>query len=732
MADNASRPRPEGSPASDSSTCTLKGDEATEGIQVLVKEPSVGDITKDASVRRGAFLEGIEVIDGRKKKPVEMESKISEGRKTKTTDKETGGLGRKGSLQAKLRTLDRGFSATELGPPSAAERNTLLGTARASTLTRSSSNQGASNDITSLNPKTLESLEKYKKLKVRTKTPEPVSSEVPEAKLQLSPERSHRRKSVGMHPIERRIDVKRFGDKHPTVEEELHISSEVRPEEIQEPKVMLRASPSPTKMSSSPASTRGVLSPSPTKMTASSRQTFSPSPTRLRREEESVWRHPRADEEAKPQRSQIGSKDEDLSPELTRKRASPSLYMSDRRSSGSSTSSVTSIEVARILERKDKGSPTDETAKPLGTEPSDGRRSRESRLRETGENGRSVSPRISPDLKREELKAEVRGYGARSTSPRLRSATELPLRQKSPIPDRLKVTKMNRRKTPVISTDALDAILSGDIPFEELEQAEDDEAVLGEKFLSQRKAALEACPEEDESQKSPERTRRNMPLPDVATHVIRSSSPGSRQTVVMVGADIDRSRSPEKRVEVRVPSDNHNRSFTESLPAYTTTERRANRKLETGRVSGTSGLSPEKTLSPPTSPGFDPLNCSMGSKTMPSRLRVQSMSLSRSTPDLTEIGGNVVDKDRKGKRVERSNSRRLKNRFTRLGGGDSYITDTSIHHSSHTSAGYRSGRSTLPTKLLSGSSISQALSRKHRDRDSSRSNRLRGSDGDWK
>ncbi len=741
VAENASRPRPEGSPASDSSTSTLKGDEVTETIPILVKEPSTPDIGKETSkhgsVRHKTGIDGIEAIDGRKTKAAETEGK--------------GGLGRKGSLQAKFRTLDRGFSTNEFGSLPVVDKDDR----RSSTLTRCTSNQSTSRDLTSLNPKTIESLEKYRKLKevrVRMKTPEPVSPDVPEAKLLSSPERHLRRKSVGMHPIERRVDVKGFIGVQPTVLEEHPVSMEKTQQDKPELKVTPRGSPSPTKMTTSPSATRRLLTPSPTKMASSPglASSPSPSPTKLPREEDGVWRQPKAEDRLSPdyRRSQFSPKREvDLSPELPRKRASPPLFTSERRrSSGSSTTSKTSptsLEPPRSTEgreKRDKDRLIEGGAKTLVNDvslPFNGRRSREGRLKEKEEENDRLRTSTTTRRKTTESKPEtLKPARADKTTPTLKlpsTSSDIPIRQKSPIPDRMKVVKANRRMTPVISIDALDAILRGEIPEDELVTVEGEEgdSTLSGTFLSQRKTALEACPEEDESQKSPERARRHSPHPDpTRAQVTSSSSPSGHQTMILVETSPDRPRSPEKRANAKSPTSR--RDFTESLSVHNVSERRQDKEAS-GRFHSVSGLSPDKALSPKSPATPDPFSCSFDAKTMPSRLRAQSMMHSRSTPDLTEIGGrNDGNTTKKGKRVERSSSRRLKNRFTRLGGGDSYITDTSVHHSSHNSS-YRSGRGTLPTKMLSGSSISQAFSpfsRKHRERDSNKSSRVLGSNTD--
>lgn len=71
---------------------------------------------------------------------------------------------------------------------------------------RATSTKLASPDITSLNPATIQSLEKLERIKQRDhhrrpRTPEPTSPKVTQTKLMMSPDRLSRRKSLGNHPI---------------------------------------------------------------------------------------------------------------------------------------------------------------------------------------------------------------------------------------------------------------------------------------------------------------------------------------------------------------------------------------------------------------------------------------------------------------------------------------------------------------------------------------------------
>lgn len=87
-------------------------------------------------------------------------------------------------------------------------RSTADTTARSSVADRkrATSTKVASPNITSLNPATIQSLEKLERIKQRDlhrrpRTPEPESPKVTQTKLMMSPERLSRRKSLGNHPI---------------------------------------------------------------------------------------------------------------------------------------------------------------------------------------------------------------------------------------------------------------------------------------------------------------------------------------------------------------------------------------------------------------------------------------------------------------------------------------------------------------------------------------------------
>lgn len=97
---------------------------------------------------------------------------------------------------------------TSLRSATLGRRTTIDATATRSVADRkrATSSKLASPDVTSLNPATIQSLEKLERIKQqrdyrRPRTPEPHSPKVTQTKLMVSPERLSRRKSLGNHPI---------------------------------------------------------------------------------------------------------------------------------------------------------------------------------------------------------------------------------------------------------------------------------------------------------------------------------------------------------------------------------------------------------------------------------------------------------------------------------------------------------------------------------------------------
>jgi hypothetical protein len=278
-------------------------------------------------------------------------------------------------------------------------------------------------------------------------------------------------------------------------------------------------------------------------------------------------------------------------------------------------------------------------------------------------------------------------------SPKLIRQRDIRIRQKSPVSDIMKQTKMNRRKTPVISEDALAAILSGDIPDEE-EIPGDGTCPLSPSQTGDPRMTLETCPEEEEPPKryfsSPPRSKNNATPAD--------SSNSSERTP---------QQTPEKRVTIS------------SEPCIRRVGKRHTLIDMRERTKSLTSFSPERSLSP-TSPETIPEEEEFPNNTgnnflapLPmSRLRASSLVMSRSTPDLSEILG-PNKKNRKARRIERSNSkRRVK--------GDGYVTSTtpnSTYNPLQSSSGHTATRSS--SRILSGSRISRfasAFSRKDKDR----------------
>ena len=278
------------------------------------------------------------------------------------------------------------------------------------------------------------------------------------------------------------------------------------------------------------------------------------------------------------------------------------------------------------------------------------------------------------------------------SSPKTSRQRDIRVRQKSPVSDMMKHIKANRRKTPVISEDALAAILSGDIPDEALD---DGTCPLSPSQTGDPRMTLETCPEEDEEPKkyfsSPTRSRKNVPN--------SSNSPEQAPSP---------QRNPEKKVTIN------------SEPCIRRVSKRHMLSCDMReRTKSLTSFSPERSLSPTspresdTIPEEDELSTSSNLLALPiGRLRTSSLVMSRSTPDLSEILG-PNKKNRKARRIERSNSkRRVK--------GDSYVTSTTpnaTYNPLQSSGSFSASRSS--SRILSGSRISKFTSvftRKDKDR----------------
>ena len=273
----------------------------------------------------------------------------------------------------------------------------------------------------------------------------------------------------------------------------------------------------------------------------------------------------------------------------------------------------------------------------------------------------------------------------KSPSPELRRHRERSHRERSPAADSQKQKKDDWRKTPVITTDAIDLILKGDIDEDSdcLHYANDPKT----KRLSQ----LETFPEEDETPESS--LRGKSPTPIIKEDKVGDSNSNGRRYLAERRDGVlpssfknpNRSISPEKRVTLLAAKER-----TQSVDIVTP-ERGEYLSPSTSPDTFTKSFDAKRTDSPPKPEGV-------------SRLTVSSSysSLSRSTPDLSEIAGSPK-KHKQARKAERSHSRRM-------GGArmDSYITSTdstSSYYQSPSSPHIRSGRhsGTLPSRLVGGS-----------------------------
>ena len=595
--------RQEGSPTStDSSTSTIKGDESVENIPALVKQALKGE-TEHKQLER--LVKEKEGTDGRLdpetrarsravSKPSLLERRESE-KKLLNLPKESAALDRKSCTLPRLH----------------ANRTTKVA------------------DVTALDPKTVESLEKFQRYKHRGRphTPEPVSPDVTDTKILLSPagERRLRRKSEGMPPIAPTIDTKSFKCSEPTVMEETVGTRAVTPtgrkyktkkEREREAELLAKS------MEACATPRQELVSEERTTKAAEKPPSPAPSPTSLRRREREG-------------------------------QASLSKEQSIR---SDVTVTVTSDEVKE----------------------------------------RTRSPPVERQSPKPEREKRESGSSSRESSPFSRSL-EVRKRQKSPISDRMKCVKSNRRKTPIISTDALDAILRGEIP--DVEGEEDEEM------------------EFESSESSPGNTRRTLDTITEQTSPPRVASPINSAFVPVRGSS-ERPKSPEKKVPITSAlKDKSNGANGSRSGSPDKRDRRVTLSAEvTIRHKSTSDYSPERSpvreLSP--SPENKPLLRSGNRTDRLSRLqRTRSMVMSRSTPDLTVL---LEGHTKEPKKVERSNSRRR----PRL---DSYISYTSPNHSSekfnNLTRSYTVSHN-RGARFLSGSGINKAFSSFTRSKDRKR------------
>ena len=627
----SSRGRQEGSPTStDSSTSTIKGDESVENIPALVKQASKGETEQKQPERVVKDREG---TDGK----LDLETRT------------------RSRVISKPSILERRESDKALLNP--ASKDVVVLDRKSCTLPRLHTNRTSKvADVAALDPKTVESLERYQRIKHRgrPRTPEPVSPDVTDTKILLSPdgERRIRRKSEGMPPIAPSSDTKSFKCSEPTVMEEPTSARAVTPtgrkyktrkEREREAELMMK------QMETCATPKQEPVSEERTSKAAEK----PPSPASLRRREREGQTSP--------------SKEEPVSVDVSSKAAEKPL-------------SPASL---RRREREGQTSPSKEQLVNVDvtvTVTSD----------EVTERTRSPPvERRSPKPERES------GSSSRESSPFSKSL-EVRKRQKSPISDRIKHIKSNRRKTPVISTDALDAILRGEIPPDE-EGAEDEDV------------------ECKSSESSPTITRRTLDTITEQTSPPRVASPINSGSVAVKGSSI-RPQSPEKISVSSPPSALKDKSNGANGNRSGSPDKRERRVTLSGAVTirhkSTSDYSPERTpvreLSP--SPEHQPLLRSADRRDRLSRLqRTRSLVMSRSTPDLTVL---LEGHTKEPKKVERSNSRRR----PRL---DSYISYTSPNQSSER---YNLTRSytmshNRGSRFLSGGGLNRAFSSFTRTKD---------------
>ena len=487
-------------------------------------------------------------------------------------------------------------------------------------------------DYISLDPKTVESLERYQRLKHhRPVTPEPTSPHISETKLQVSPERRLRRKSEGMKPIEKKVTPDSLVRPPPLVREE--------EEEEEEEEEKAGEGSGREELGQG----RDETTPIP-ELRMRIQQVLSPEPDQLN---SFVLKSPpgRSAEDKSTTSAVLGGSDKGT--------ALPLVSLS----SPSPVAKTPPVVLCTV-------SPEDKPTPGLSSSAM-----------------QSTSP---PPPGGERDAVESKPHRVLSSTVAF-CGGQAQLRQRSPVPDWIKVVKGNRRKTPVISTDAVDAILRGEI-------VDDDEEVCfvgeeGEEEGQQRSRegsplvthhTLETCVEEDEG----------LPVhtPSHAPSAARADSPEKKGLLPPTLRGGARSGSPEKR------------------------ERRVQLAVDT-RTKSTSDASPERSNTRYDHESHNSLSASHSGGVLSnqmSRFRSSSMSFSQSTPDLSQImaGSSTLP----GRRVERSNSRRRMGRTRQ----DSYLSTstTSPTHSSSSPTTRARAHSTLPSRFSFGISFT-----KSRDKD---------------
>jgi hypothetical protein len=278
-----------------------------------------------------------------------------------------------------------------------------------------------------------------------------------------------------------------------------------------------------------------------------------------------------------------------------------------------------------------------------------------------------------------------------------RSNPGVRIRQKSPVSNHMHKARKSWRQTPVIAPDVVEMILTGEI-FE----SEDGEESCENPLLDMGKK-LETCVEVDETVSSrkfsPVTSRKATPILKSTKSSSLESSPTTTEKHVSISSEPVPSQRPVRR-------------------KFLSADERS-RTIEYAHFS-----SIDKDNSPPSSP--DLLSKSMdlrgaivsGSDVQElgqfSRLRVNSLSHSLSTPDLTKISTEDTKKEAKAKRVERSHSKRIRTR------NDAYLDSTQIlmdavpssprRRTGGHSFSPRHSASSIASRLLTGTGINRAFS----------------------
>ena len=603
--------------------------------------------------------------------------------------------------------------------------------------------------------KSVEKSNRIKRDHHRPVTPEPQSPRLTETKLLHSPEKRSRRKSEGNHPINHQVGkfLQTSETLHEGDEEVEHlVNKEEKKEDKGLPRSISQPSSrsvSPTKPHKADSiytscTFQSTLGRTPVESAWGSFRTekgTSSTNFRIKHKDDDSWLTKRnVSVSPKPVRRQMDDK-LDAEKRLTSRSCNsspktsppgtptspPSRKTSKDQVTGSfgscssAPTSPTNVDKEPQVERKDSAwSPTrplspkspesvssksSEIAREKMTSPIE-RRNRdrdvtspvELRRREKGSSSENGSPKIvvesSKDATPPPQSLTMSTSTSSSSSVRTRLTTSPARdfrRHRSPDTEKVRQLKADRRKTPIISPEALDMLLSGNIPEED---------------------ALETCQEEEECDTSSPEHRSSSILKIKSLDTCPISPPKSPEKKVTINSEL--------LVEVTAPT-----PVVESQPPLGERTSLSSESKERTRSLGnfspepeSSPVSPEEGESP-----YDAFSRSMdmrrSSRDRLSRLRgnsfSNSLSMSLSMTDLSDIG----KKETKARRVGRSNSRRLVGRSK----VDSYVTDSRMSPShQYTTGSVTSSTKTLPGRLLSGKGIS---SWRTRDRDTKKSEKSR-------